>query len=202
MEEYAIIILAAGSSSRMGQAKQLLQIHGKNLLQHTIDEARTLLPKSVYVVTGANADTISSGVNNGRGIHICYNPAWQEGMASSIKTGLQAAQSDNLTLKGCLISVCDQPFLTSDIYAQLISTHKKNPRSIVASVYKDTSGVPVLFDSHYFPLLMELSGQEGAKRILNSQAHHVLHVPFPNGHIDLDTPEDYSRYVSKAAGPG
>ena len=202
MEEYAIIILAAGSSSRMGQAKQLLQIHGKTLLKHTTDEAQTLLPTSVYVVTGANADKVTFGLNNERGIHICYNPSWREGMASSIKTGLQAAQANNPTIKGCLISVCDQPFLTAEIYAQLISTHKKNPGSIVASVYKDTSGVPVLFDRHYFPLLMELNGQEGAKKILSSQTHHVLHVPFPNGHIDLDTPEDYSRYINKAADPG
>jgi len=199
MEEYAIIILAAGNSSRMGQAKQLLQIHGKTLLKRTIDQARTLLPRSVYVVTGANEDAISSELCMDHSIHTYHNASWREGMASSIKTGLVAVQADNPAIKGCVISVCDQPFLTAEIYGQLISTHRHNPRSIVASAYKDTSGVPVLFDRHYFPLLMELTGQEGAKKILHSQTPQVLHVPFPNGHIDLDTPEDYYKYLSKAA---
>lgn len=202
MEDYAIIILAAGSSSRMGQAKQLLQIQGKTLLKHTVDEARTLLPTSVYVVTGANAQTIALGLNNDPGIHICHNLSWREGMASSIKAGLQAAEADNPTLKACLISVCDQPFLTAEIYEQLISTHKKHPGSIAASVYNNITGVPVLFDRRYFPLLMELNGQEGAKKILISRTPDVFPVPFPNGHIDLDTPEDYYRYLEKAAGPG
>lgn len=202
MEEYAIIILAAGSSSRMGQAKQLLKIDGKTLLKRTVDEARTLLPSSVFVVSGANADAITSELSNDRSIQICYNASWQEGMASSIKTGLQAAQSNNPAVKGYLISVCDQPFITAEIYAQLISIHKKNPRSIVASAYKNTSGVPVLFGSHYFPLLMALSGQEGAKKILSSPTLQILHVPFPNGYIDLDTPEDYHRYLTDIVDPG
>lgn len=201
MEEYAIIILAAGSSSRMGQPKQLLKIHGKTLLKRTVDEAKTLLPHSVYVVSGANSDAVTSELSDDRSIHICYNALWREGMASSIKTGLQAARSNNPAIKGCLISVCDQPFLTSEIYAQLISIHRENPRSIVASVYKDTSGVPVLFDSHYFPLLMALSGQEGAKKILSSPTVQILQVPFPNGYIDLDTPEDYHGYLTDTVDP-
>ncbi|WP_407427830.1 NTP transferase domain-containing protein [Arcticibacter sp.] len=196
MEDYAIIILAAGSSSRMGRAKQLLKIHDKTLLKHTIDEAKILLPSAVYVVYGANADAISSELASDSSISICYNASWREGMASSIKTGLKAVQGSNPSVKGCLISVCDQPFLTAQVFARLISAHEKTPRSIVASVYNDTAGVPVLFDSHYFPLLMALSGQEGAKKILSNPTVQVVHIPFPNGDIDLDTPGDYHRYLS------
>lgn len=202
MEDYAIIILAAGGSSRMGQPKQLLKIQGKTLLRHTIDEAKTLLPSSVFVVVGANADTINSELSNDQSIHICYNALWHEGMASSIKTGLQAAQANNATIKGCLISVCDQPSLTGEIYARLIAAHKKKPGSIVASLYKGILGVPVLFDIQYFPQLMALSGKEGAKKLLSNRAFEVLHVSFPNGHIDLDTPEDYQKYLSHAASKG
>ncbi|PRY51583.1 molybdenum cofactor cytidylyltransferase [Arcticibacter pallidicorallinus] len=202
MEDYAIIILAAGSSRRMGQPKQLLRIQGKTLLRHTIDEAKILLPSSVFVVVGANADVVNSELSHDPNIHICYNALWHEGMASSIKTGLTSALAHNAVIKGCLISVCDQPFLTREIYAGLIAAHKKNPGRIIASLYRDVAGVPVLFDSDYFQHLMTLNGQQGAKKLLNSPAFKTLHVPFPNGHIDLDTPEDYKRYLSQAAKKG
>lgn len=202
MEDYAIIILAAGSSSRMGKAKQLLQINGKTLLEHTIDEARNLFANSVYVVTGANENIIIKELNNYLNVQVCHNPDWQEGMASSIKSGLRAVLTANPATKGCLISVCDQPFLSTAIFEGLLSKHKDNPSAIIASAYKNTVGVPVLFDQQHFPLLMELTGQEGAKKLLNDRHQDVIHVPFPKGDIDLDTPEDYDKLLHGASDLG
>jgi len=194
MEDYAIIVLAAGGSSRMGKAKQLLHISAKTLLMHTIDEARNILPDAVYVVTGAHATSIEVELNESH-VHLCYNPNWQEGMASSIKSGLKAALQANPAIKGCLICVCDQPFLSTAILSGLISKHKENSSAIIASAYRDTIGVPVLFDRQFFPLLMELKGQEGAKKLLNSKYQQVVHVPFPKGDIDIDTPDDYANLL-------
>lgn len=199
MEDYAIIILAAGSSDRMGQPKQLLKVNGKTLIRHTVNEALAALPNTVFVVTGANENTVVADLSCCPGIHIIHNPDWQNGMSSSIRTGIAASLAAHPTIQGCLISVCDQPFITSGIFAQLISAHKKNPQSIIASAYQGVSGVPALFDRSYFSLLEELRGKEGAKKILSSLADHVLTVPFPRGNVDLDTPEDYRRYLAEAA---
>lgn len=195
MEDYALIILAAGSSNRMGKAKQLLHIGAKTLLMHTIDEARNILPDTVYVVTGAHATSIEVELNKAH-VHLCYNPDWQEGMASSIKSGLKAVLQANPATKGCLICVCDQPFLSTAILSGLISKHKENTSAIIASAYRNTIGVPVLFDRQFFPLLMDLKGQEGAKKLLNSRYQQVVHVLFPKGDIDIDTPEDYDNLLS------
>lgn len=195
MEDYAIIILAAGSSSRMGQVKQLLKVNGKTLLQHTIDEARNILPNAVYVVTGANANTITAELNQPN-VHLCYNPDWHEGMATSIKSGLKGVLHTNPATRGCLISVCDQPFLSTSIFEGLISRHKENPSAIVASAYRDTLGVPALFDRQFFAQLMELKGQDGAKSLLKNSHNQVIQFPFPEGDVDLDTPEDYHKLIS------
>src|SRR5690606_6715087 len=100
----------------------------------------------------------------------------------------------------CLISVCDQPFISTAIFEGLLLKHNDNPSSIIASAYKNTIGVPVLFGKQHFPLLLDLTGQEGAKKLLNDFHQHVIHLPFLNGDVDLDTPEDYDNLLTGAAG--
>lgn len=195
MEDYAIIILAAGSSSRMNQPKQLLQVNGKTLLRHTIDEALALLPSSVYVVTGANAERITTELDLSS-VQICHNPDWQKGMSSSIRSGLQALLHRQPAVSGCIISVCDQPLISTAIFEALISIHRTASSRIVASEYRGTTGVPALFGKEFFPELMQLSGQEGAKKLLKIHHQHVVSVPFSGGEIDIDTPADYHKLHS------
>ncbi|MGV3706314.1 MAG: nucleotidyltransferase family protein [Arcticibacter sp.] len=192
MHNYAIIILAAGSSSRMGRPKQLLQVNGTTLLNHTIDEALKLPSVFVCVVTGAHADLISPHLNRPH-LHICHNPDWESGMASSIQRGLQELKMKNLPVSGCIISVCDQPFISSAIFINLIAAHQNAPSHIIASSYQGTAGVPALFPAQYFPELMMLRGHEGAKKLLTLHADKLTNVPFPGGEIDLDTPADYDQ---------
>src|SRR5436190_875174 len=125
MNNTAIIILAAGSSTRFGNIKQLLHFKGKTLLQHAIDEATQTGTDPIVVVTGANADEISRDINQGQ-VQVILNEKWQEGMASSIVTGIHAAITYNNDIEKIIIAVSDQPFVSSSLFKQLYKTQEES----------------------------------------------------------------------------
>lgn len=190
-----IIILAAGSSSRLGQPKQLLAYKNTTLLKHTIAAVSNIANAIIIVVTGANKDLIEKELNADK-INISYNQNWESGMSSSINKGL----SDLLLLypdcQSCIFSVCDQPYITSLIFENLITEYQKTAKGIIPSSYSETLGTPVLFDKKYFNELLALNGQEGAKKIINRFPDDTISVPFEKGNIDIDTEEDYSQLLS------
>jgi len=189
-----IIILAAGSSSRMGQSKQLLDVNGKTLLRLSIDTAAKSSARKTVVVLGAN-EKAHSKIVSGSSAEAVINPFWENGMGSSLKTGL------NFLLKKCplaeavIILVCDQPLLTGEHLTNLIDTHYLSQKPIVASRYADTIGVPVLFAKKYFEKLQSLKDNEGAKKIIKENPADIAIVEFPQGEIDLDTTEEYDRFI-------
>ena len=196
MNNTAIVILAAGSSSRLGMMKQLLHLNNKTLLQHVIDEAIESGADPIVAVTGANADKISKEINTER-VKIAFNNEWEEGMASSIVAGVHAAISYNNSTENIIIAVCDQPFISSSLFKQLYQTHQEGTKHIVASTYADTTGTPALFNRKYFDPLMSLTGDEGAKKLLNAYRNDVDTVDFPKGNIDIDTEADYQQVLKK-----
>ncbi|WP_210488878.1 nucleotidyltransferase family protein [Rufibacter aurantiacus] len=186
-----IIVLAAGSSSRLGQAKQQLVYQGQTLLQHALQAALDSTGIPVIVVLGAKAEAILPQLDTTK-VQVVMNPIWSEGMASSIRAGLTHLQQVSPGCTGALIMLCDQPFVSSDILNRLIQAHQENTQQIVASSYQDTLGAPVLFPEKSFPQLLQLQGQEGAKKLLGLYASEVISLPFPAGATDIDTPEDYA----------
>jgi molybdenum cofactor cytidylyltransferase len=190
MKTCGIIILAAGSSSRLGQPKQLLRYQEKSLLQHVLDEALAVEATECIVVLGSEAENMSLQLDPGRAT-ICYNAQWAEGMSGSIHLGLQKLLELHPEVDCCIIAVCDQPFITTQLFNNLYEVANENNMSIVASSYADTAGTPALFDKSQFPALMNLRGQEGAKKLLKATVGELLLVPFERGEIDIDTMEDY-----------
>jgi molybdenum cofactor cytidylyltransferase len=186
----AIIILAAGASSRLGRAKQRLEYKGKTLLNHAIDTAIDAAVGPVIVVTGANENEILSGINTGK-VLIAYNSHWQEGMASSIHAGLNTALQKYPQLEAVILMVCDQPYVDPPLLNNLVQTKATTGKSIVASSYNDTVGVPALFDKRFFPELLSLKGDEGGKKVLFHHDDDISTVAFPEGSIDIDTESDY-----------
>jgi molybdenum cofactor cytidylyltransferase len=193
MNNTAIIILAAGSSSRLGVMKQLLHLHNKTLLQHVIDEAIESGGDLIVTVTGANADKVLKEINPER-VKIVFNEKWEEGMASSIVAGVHAAITYNHSVENIIIAVCDQPFISSSLFKQLYQIHQEGTKHIVASAYADTIGTPALFNRKYFDPLMSLTGDEGAKKLLKTYRNDVATVEFSHGNIDIDTQEDYENF--------
>jgi molybdenum cofactor cytidylyltransferase len=189
-----IIILAAGSSSRMGQSKQLLPIQGTPLLERTVNIAQALRPSHMVVVLGANEKEHALVLKN-TAVQSIVNRAWQNGMGGSLKTGLQHLLSLSPAIDAVLILVCDQPAVTTVYLESLIKHYKVNDKAIVASLYSGAPGVPALFDKTIFPELLTMEDSQGAKKIIQKKIARTELIPFPDGSIDLDTPEDYQNFI-------
>lgn len=184
----AIIILAAGASSRMGKPKQLLPYQGGSLLKHTIESAIASVCKPVIVVLGANAQQIRSEVTQ-PSVQVVENPQWNLGMSTSIRSGILSLES----VDAAIIAVCDQPFLSSEIINLLVEAYHSTEKPIIASQYAETLGVPALFSHIFFSELAALEETVGAKHLINRHLNEVFCVPFPLGAVDIDTPKDYEQ---------
>ena len=192
MQEYGFLILAAGSSSRLGEPKQLLLYDSKPLLQHAIDIVLETDKGPAVTVLGANAGVIMQQVSLPGG-NIIINDNWQEGMGSTISFGLHRLCDLYPQSTAIIIIVCDQPLITSALLNQLIETHQEKQKRIVACAYGNTLGTPVLFDRRFFIDLLQFKGHEGAKRIIYQYEAEVAAVDFPGGNIDIDTAADYEK---------
>lgn len=197
MENTGIILLAAGNSSRMGTAKQLLSYQGKTLLDRTIDTALEVFKEDhIMLVLGADHNEIASKIEN-QNVQISINDDWRSGMASSIKAGLKTLLKLFPDMEHCFISVCDQPFLTSEIFTEMFQLKENSNKEIIAARYSDTIGVPALFSKKYFEVLMEFSGEQGAKKIIQRNMEDVETFEFEKGAIDIDTKVEYENLKSK-----
>jgi molybdenum cofactor cytidylyltransferase len=191
----AIVILAAGSSSRMGRSKQLLEINGEPLLRRCARVALDVNQGPVIIVVGANERPHRDIVED-LPLHIISNHFWKTGMGSSIKTGLNYLLQVAPEAKGAILSVCDQPALSKQHLETLIQKFKGGKKKIIASSYSNANGVPVLFGRSFFSNLLLLGDEHGAKKILQQFPKEVDNVEFPKGSIDLDTEADYQSYLT------
>ncbi len=163
--QYGIVLLAAGSSSRLGKAKQLLEYNGITLLSHMVNVATAIKDASVIVVLGANAELMEKELYNQK-VFTIRNNEWREGIASSIRCGLNAVQSIEPSCELVLFLPCDQPFVSTSLLKDIMNMYKETGKPIVACNYSDTFGIPALFHKSIFPDLQELKGDTGAKKII------------------------------------
>ena len=187
------IILAAGASSRMGTAKQNLLYKGQTLLQTAISAVLATQVKAIAVVLGANAITVRPTLQF-PGVHIFINDIWQEGVASSIRSGLLETLKLYPDIDNVLVILADQPLVDSAFITALLE--KWEHGKIAASWYNNTIGPPALFDKAFFPELLKLKGDDGAKKFMLKHPEAVISVPFASGAIDIDTPDDYQQFNS------
>ena len=185
-----IVILAAGSSSRLGEPKQLLDYDDKNLLQHTIDTAYYSESETVIVVLGANANLIENKIDK-KEAHIIENKEWKEGMASSVRTGLNELLKISPETDAVIFMVCDQPHISGIIIDGLIRIQRNSGKSMVTCDYGEAIGPPALFHRSLFNELMQLKGDVGARKIIQQHQDEVAKLLFTEGKIDIDTKEDY-----------
>ena len=190
-----IIILAAGSSSRLGKPKQNLIYKGQTLLQKAIDTAYSSVCKPVIVVLGANEQLIGPTIAN-KPVNIIHNPEWGEGMASSIRFGIIELKKIEPQVTSVILMICDQPFVSTSLLDQLVQPIPG--KGIAACAYNNTTGVPAFFSAEYFNELLLLQGHEGAKKLLLKYPDAITIVPFPLGNIDIDTVEDFEKLNTKS----
>jgi molybdenum cofactor cytidylyltransferase len=189
----AIIILAAGQSSRMGTPKQLLPYQGKTLLRHVTEIAIASVCHPIIVVLGAYYKKISHELKS-LPVQIVENTEWTTGMGSSIRCGIQALIPFGNSVEAAIILVCDQPFVSLQTINQLVDAYHSTQKPIVASAYEDTLGVPALFQRKLFPELSRLNHTEGAKNVIKCHKQSTFSIDFPQGAIDLDTPDDLQKF--------
>ena len=192
-----IVLLAAGDSSRLGEPKQLLVHKGATLLQHSLNVAISIQAGPVIVVLGAQAAMIRESIDS-RSAHVVINADWQEGMASSVRCGIDALREICPAAEGVILMVCDQPFVTPDLLQKLISTQQITGKPIVASYYAETYGPPVFFHQTLFPELLQLRGDVGARSVIRKHFHDVEMVDFAKGTVDVDTKNDYRELTGKS----
>lgn len=191
----AIIVLAAGASTRLGQPKQLVHWQGKTLLTSICETALAIENSGVIVVLGAHNEAIWPTIEH-LPVQIVINDKWNEGMGSSIACGMAHLTPDT---DAVLLLLCDQPFVSQTLLKNLVDTWQMSAQPIVAAQYGDTLGVPALFDRRCFEELSKLTGQQGAKSLISAKPERVAAVPFPEGVIDLDTQADLEFLAQKTS---
>jgi molybdenum cofactor cytidylyltransferase len=186
----AILLLAAGSSSRMGVAKQLLPIGEMTLLGIVIETALQSNANKVYCVLGANAEVIKQLISK-YNIESIFNPNYKTGLSSSIVAGIEHFKTQNFD--AVLIVLGDQPLIKAEYLNEMIATFKNYKGKIIASKYNNTFGVPSIIPKIYFNQLLKLKGDKGAKDFLNSNDV----IPLENKNLmDIDTKKEYEDYLN------
>ncbi|WP_428742555.1 nucleotidyltransferase family protein [Tenacibaculum sp.] len=194
MKKTAILILAAGSSSRMGTIKQLLPYKNTTLLEWAIEQAQKSNTKNVFCVLGANREIIEKHISK-KTTELIYNPDYQEGLSTSIVNGIKYLQTKEF--ESVLIMLADQPHLTFEYLNSLIKISEENPSKIIASNYQDKIGVPAIFSEKYFSELLSLKGDKGAKAFLQNHRDIIIEANTPQNLIDIDTPDDYQHLLKQ-----
>lgn len=185
----AAVVLAAGASTRLGQAKQLIEVGGESLLRRTARLAVAAGCAPVVVVLGSEADRMRTELT-GVGVETVVNPEWLEGMGSSVRYGVSALGTGNAMPSDILLLVCDQPQLTGEHLQTLLAQSAAGGAAITASQYGGRAGVPAVFAAEIVPELLQCTGDQGARDIIRRDATRVQLVPWPEGAVDVDRPED------------
>ena len=191
-DHIAILILAAGSATRMGEPKQLLPFKGTTLLGHVIHTSSKLNLGAPFVVLGAEAEEIKLQHADSPAEWL-VNRSWQEGMGTSIVSGLKAIIQQRPELPAVLILLADQPLISAEYLGEMLLAFQNEEVALVATQYREGPGVPVLIGKSLFPEILDLKGDQGARKILLKHAHQAKLLLNATGVVDIDYPEDYLK---------
>lgn len=190
VERTAGIILAAGTSSRYGQFKQLLDWKGKSFIRHVTETALHSGLEPVVVVTGFRHADAESHLQN-LPVSIVHNTEYEQGQSTSIRAGIASLPAN---IGSVVFLLSDQPQIPAEVIRALVESHAKERQSILAPlVLEERRANPVLFDRLTFPDLMKLTGDIGGRGIFDK--HKVSYLPWHDDILifDVDKPEDYER---------
>lgn len=192
------IVLAAGTSSRLGRPKQLLPHRGRPLVQHAVDAALESGVDEVVVVLGHAAAAVREALEGSDRLRIVVNPAYEEGQATSLMTGLAAAPEE---ARAAVVLLGDQPGISPGHIRSILRCYAETAGPVVRARYGEAPGHPVLLDRSVWEAVMAITGDRGARDLLRQHPEWVVDVPLgPHPPPDVDTEEDYRR-LQEADGP-
>jgi molybdenum cofactor cytidylyltransferase len=184
-DSLAAIVLAAGGARRYGSPKALAPLRGQPMLQHVLDVLDGQC--DVTLVLGADAASIGAALRLPK--RVVVNDGWAEGLASSIKAGLDAIGD----VPAVLMALGDQPAIERADYENLIAAWRRAPQRIAAAQYGDVLGAPCIFPNAFFDALRQLEGDRGASALLRQLHAQVDAIPMASALLDVDTPQDLMR---------
>jgi len=205
----AAIILAAGSSSRMGggRHKLLLPLDDRPVLAHVIDATLASQARPIIVVLGHQSDQVRSQIKHytiHHDIILVENTHYLQGMSTSLRIGIQTILTNgyrkgtlSYRVDSALIMLGDQPLITPRVIDMLITAYRTAGTPIVAPLYNGKRGSPVLFDKNLFAELIEVTGDEGGRTVLERHRHEVALIEIGDAlaNYDVDTWEAYEQVV-------
>ena len=191
------ILLAAGSSSRLGSPKQLLPWRGTTLLGYTLQQINQSYIENIILVLGANAEKIENTLDLAR-LRIVYNPAWETGKASSIQCGLSPIQEE---CSQVMFFLCDQPFLTSELINTVVHTAQTTNAEIIAPTVGEVIINPVLFKKKTFPAFHALKGDQGGKCLFDQFPMQLVDWLDDRILLDVDTCDDLKNLDQSSNSP-
>ncbi len=192
----AALVLAAGKSSRMGFNKLLANVGGASLIARTVENIAASKVDHVIVVTGHDDDLVRQALD-GCDVEFVYNPEFATGLASSVKAGIAQAHGND----GALVCLGDMPLVSPDVINKMIAAFDPSAgRSLIYPLQGGNIGNPVLWGAHYFPELLALQGDRGARALISRHSEMAVAIDVGDEgiHLDADTPEALARLRSIA----
>jgi molybdenum cofactor cytidylyltransferase len=187
------VLLAAGTSSRMGSNKLLFELDGESVLRGA---ARRMLAGGVsplLVVLGHEADRAKQELA-GLPCQVVINPNYEQGINSSLKTGVSAVPAD---AQAALVLLADMPFVTPEMLAGLIARYRSSEAPLVISDYEGVNAPPMLYDRSLFSELLAMTGEGCGRQVVKRHRDEAEVLAWPAAALaDLDVPEDYERVRS------
>ena len=186
------LILAAGGSSRMGTPKPLLHFRDDNFINTLVHTASLVELNPIIVVTGFMSEIVAASITPVDGLIVVQNENWQEGQGSSIATGTRAIPDD---IDAMIIMLVDQPGITTGLLSVLITTYQDSQKPIVITRVGELLTPPTLMDKVCFPALLNLKGDEGARKLLSLFDYQECNWQEDNSLKDVDTPDEYQALI-------
>jgi len=184
----AAVVLAAGSSSRMGRNKLLLDVGGETLVRRAVRAALGGGVDQVVVVLGHEEARVRAELSGLRCLAV-VNPDHAEGAGTSVRTGVRQVAAD---IDALIVVLADMPFVTAEMIATLVARYRATGAPLVVSHYGEVQAPPTLYDRALFEELLAIPGERCAKQVVRRHEQEAAVVDWPEGALrDIDVPADY-----------
>lgn len=192
------VVLAAGASRRMGTPKQLLRISGETILERTLNNVRASEVAEIVLVLGHAAESVEKEISTEQ-IRVVRNQDYQQGMGTSLRTGLAAVSAD---ASAAVIVLADQPFVRPETLNRLIACHQESKSQIIIPMYQGFRGNPVLLDLSVFEEVKDLNGDVGCRAIFGDHTAGIRKLPVDDAGIllDIDSRSDFETLGDSGGG--
>ncbi|HEY0557642.1 MAG TPA: nucleotidyltransferase family protein [Thermoanaerobaculia bacterium] len=185
------ILLAAGTSSRMGSNKMLFELEGESVLRRAARRALAAGLSPLVVVLGHEADKAKRELD-GLPCQWTLNPLYEQGINSSLKAGITAVR--DLDAKAAMVMLADMPYVTTEMIAAMIARFRASVAPLAISDYAGVNAPPMVYDQSLFGELLAMEGEGCGRQVVKRHKGEAEVLPWPVAALaDLDVPEDYAR---------